>query len=47
MPTHEPEVIAAGKRRRHARVLLVGVGIALFLAYAVAQIGWMFVALWR
>jgi hypothetical protein len=45
MPRHEPEIVAAGKRRQRARVLLVGVGFALFLAFATAQIGWMVVAL--
>jgi hypothetical protein len=47
MPRHEPEVIAAGRRRRVWKWLLVGIGAALFLAFATAQIGWMVVALWR
>jgi hypothetical protein len=47
MPRHEPEVTAAERRRRRSKWLLVGVGVALFLAFATAQIGWMVVALWR
>jgi hypothetical protein len=44
-PRHEPEVLAANRRQRIARWVLIGVATLLFLAYAAAQIGWMAVAL--
>jgi hypothetical protein len=44
-PRHEPEVIAANRRRRIARRVLFGVAGVLGLAFAVAQIGWMAAAL--
>jgi hypothetical protein len=47
MPSHEPEVLVATRRRRIARWMLFGVAVVLFLCFAVAQIGWMVVALWR
>jgi hypothetical protein len=45
MPRHEPEVIAAVRRRRIARWVLFGVAGVLGSAFATAQIGWMAAAL--
>jgi hypothetical protein len=44
-PRHEPEVMAANRRRRIARWALIGVAAVLFVAFALAQIGWMVEAL--
>jgi hypothetical protein len=46
VPRHEPEVIAAEKRRRRQEQVLTIVVVFLFLTFAVAQIGWMLLALW-
>jgi ferric-dicitrate binding protein FerR (iron transport regulator) len=45
-PRHEPEVIAANRRRRIARRMLFALAGVLGLAFAVAQVGWMVAALW-
>jgi hypothetical protein len=45
MPSHEPEVIAANRRQRIARWVLLTVAGLLFLAFAAEQIGWVVVAL--
>jgi hypothetical protein len=44
-PRHEPEVMAANRRQRLARCVLVGVAAVLFTAFALAQIGWMVASL--